>query len=115
MAPSKARRDEVDEQRRGQHAEQHQDADHEREQRADGARHLPRLDLVAGTEQAGVHRDEGGGERALAEEVLEQVRDAERGGEGVGRVADAEVVPQHPHPDEPDHAAGQDAQRHHQR
>ena len=110
-----ARRDEVDEERRRQDAKEHQHADHERKQSADGARHLPRFHLVARTQQAGVDRDERRRERALAEQVLQQVRNAERRGEGVRGIADAEVVTEHPHPHQPDDAAGQDAQRHHQR
>ena len=63
-------------------------------------------------EEPGVDRDEGGGEHPLAEEVLQDVGDAERGGEGAGQRRGAQVVGEDPLADQPHQPRGEDAQRH---
>jgi hypothetical protein len=65
--------------------------------------------------QGGVRRDEGGRERALAEEILEEVRDAERRREGIRGVGGAEEVCGGAAPDEPGDPAQEDAKRDEQR
>jgi hypothetical protein len=56
-----------------------------------------------------VDGDEGGGEHALAEEVLQEVGNAKGGAKGVGGVGVAEVVSEDAVADEADEAAEQDA------
>ena len=56
-----------------------------------------------------VHRDEGGRQHALAEQVLQEVRDAEGGVERVGGVRQAEVVREDALAHQAQHAAQQDA------
>ena len=87
-------------------------ADHEREQRADGAGHTIGGLPLAARDERGVHRDEGRRERALAEQVLQEVRDAERGVERVRRVRlEAEVMREDLQPDEAGEAAEKNARR----
>src|SRR5690606_19798758 len=56
-----------------------------------------------------VYRDEGGRQHSLAEQVLQEIRDPERGRERVGRVGNAEVRGEEPLPYEPENAAQQNA------
>ena len=63
-------------------------------------------------EEPRVDRDEGGREYALAEEVLEDVRDPERGGEGAGERRGAQVVGEDTLADQPHQPRGEDPQRH---
>jgi hypothetical protein len=89
--------DQVDEQRRRQHADQHERRHHQDEQRGDGARHTIGLAPVAARQQRGIDRNERCRQRTLAEEVLQHVRNAQRGVEGVGRiVAEAEIMREDP-------------------
>jgi hypothetical protein len=78
---------------RRDHADEDEDRDDERQQRGDGAGDAVGLLALAAGQQRGVHRDEGRRERPFAEEVLQNIRDAERRGERVGGiVAQTEVV-----------------------
>ena len=72
--------------RRRHHAERDQHRDHQREQRADGARDAVGFLAIAVRQQSGVDRDERAGERAFAEEILKNVGNAKGGVERVGRV-----------------------------
>ena len=86
------------------------------EQGADGTRHAVGFARLAAREQRRVHRNERRGQRPFAEQVLEEVGDAETGGEGVGGVAlQAEIVREDPLPDEAgkpaDENAGGDEER----
>ena len=78
---------------------------------ADRARDPRRLLVVLLGEQPRVDRDEGRRQHALAEEVLQEVRDAERRREGVGRVGQSEVVREDALAHEPRDATEQDAGR----
>ena len=80
-----------------------------------GAGDAAGLGFIARAAQPGIHRNERGGAGPFPEEILQQVRDAEGSGKGISGVAHTEVVPEEPHAHEPNDAAGQDAQRHHQR
>ena len=91
-SPSKPGREAVDQPRRREDADQHEQTHRERQRRADRARHAARRGRVALGEQSRVHRDEGRREHALAEEVLQQVGNPERGLQRVGDVGVAEVV-----------------------
>ena len=87
-------------------AGQHEQRDHEGEKRADRAGHAIGLAPLAARDERGVDGNEGRGERALAEQVLEKVGNAERGVERVGGVGlQAEVVREDAQP----HEAGQAA------
>ncbi len=89
LAPLKAGRDD---RRRGpasEDAKDHQRGDSKRKQCPDGAGHAVGFLLLCPHTSAGVDRDEGRRQRALAEQVLQEVRDAERRGECVRGVAQA--------------------------
>ena len=76
---------------RGQgHAEQHQGGGCRHEQPEDGAGKAPGLAGAPVVEQAAVDGDERRRDRALAQQILEQVWSSERGFEDVGMGADAE-------------------------
>ena len=70
-----AGREDVDEERRREDAEGREEDRQEREERPDGAGRPARLLLLPLGQEARVDGDERGGERALAEEVLEDVRE----------------------------------------
>ena len=75
----------------GQHeADDHQRAGQHGQEAGYRAGHPAGLLLLALGQEAGVDRDERAGQHALAEQVLEQVRDAQGGPEGVDGRPDAE-------------------------
>ena len=76
--------DDVDQQRRREHAEQHQHRGEQRQDREDGARHAARFFLFFARQQTGVNGNEGGREDAFAEQVLQEIGDAQRRAKGVG-------------------------------
>ena len=95
-----------------QYAEQDDHGRSQRQNRADGSGDAVGFLIVAFGEQAGVDGDEGGGEDAFAEEILQEVGDAEGGVEGVGFVEQAEVGAEDALPHESHHAAEQDPGEH---
>ena len=101
LVAREAGRDERDQERRREDADEDHDRDDEREQRADRAGDAVGLAPLAARHERGVHGNERRGERAFAEQVLEKVRDAERGVERVGGVGlQAEVVREDAQPDQ---------------
>jgi len=86
--------DGVDEPGSGEDAEKNKDGSAEGEKRGYGTGGLAGFLFVVGIagEQAGVDGDEGGGEDAFAEKILEEIGDAEGGFENVGGIGIAEVV-----------------------
>ncbi len=108
-----SRSDDVDEPRGQQDAREHQHRDRESQERRDGARGGAGIRLSSLRPEAGVHRDERGGEHAFAEQVLEEVGNPERGVERVGRVGGAEVVGEDSIANQADDPAQQDAGRDH--
>ena len=109
LGPRESRRDEVDQQRRGEHAAEDQDTHDEPEEPSDGAGHPTGLVTASLGEEAGVDGNEGGGKRPFAKQVLKEVRNPEGGGVGVGRVGDAQVVGEDPLTDQARDAAEEDA------
>ena len=101
----------VDQVRRGQHAQRDQDRNPEREHRAHAPRQRLGRFLVALAQKLAVDRDEGGREHALAEQVLQDVGDADAGLEGVGGVGVAEVMREDAFANEAGDAAQQDTGR----
>ena len=97
----KAGRDQIEQPRRREPAEQGENAGDERQEAGDRARHTPRLVILATRSQGRVNRDERGREHALAEQVLQEVRDADGGGVRIRGRRRSEVVPQHALPHEP--------------
>ena len=87
-----AERDDADQVRREQHAQEDEHRCDKREQREDCARHVIGFVLFIVREQTGIDRDERSGERALAKDVLQKVWDAQRDVEGVAHIGRAEVV-----------------------
>ena len=79
-----ARRDHVDQVRRDQHAERDQHRYAQRQNRADTPREHVGGFVVALAEQFSINRDERRGEDAFAEQVLQDVGDAEASLESVG-------------------------------
>ena len=73
-------------------AYQDETRDGERQEAEYGRSEPVRLIARLRVEELHVGGDEGGGECPFAEEVLQQVRDAERGPEDVCRVGGSEVV-----------------------
>ena len=113
LGAAETRCDRGNEQRCGQDARQHQDGDDEREDGSDRAGHARRLLALATSEKRGVDGNERGRERALAEQILQRVRDAKRRHEGVRRIGfQAEVVGEDALADEAGDAAAEDADCH---
>ena len=90
-------------------AEQAERADDDGERVHDQVREPPRRGLAVALELLREGGDEGGRERALGEQVAQQVRDAEGGDEGVELAAGAEEDGEHLLADEAEDAARQDA------
>jgi hypothetical protein len=101
--------DGIDEPGGGKHADQHEHGGGERKDTAHGARHAVGLFAIALGQQAGVDRDEGGGERTLAEHVLQKVRDADGGVERVRGKSQPEVVEENALAGQADDAGEQNA------
>jgi hypothetical protein len=92
----KTRRDRADEERRRHDADQNEDGDDEREQRRDRAGDAVRLAPFTACEERRVDRDERRGQRALAKQVLQHVRNPQRGVERVGGiVTQPEIMREH--------------------
>ncbi len=91
------------------HAEQRDCAGYAKQQCERGARDAPGLLGAALPEQRRVRGNERRGERALAEQVLQQVREPQAGAEHVGVQAGAEVGREHALAHETDDAAREDA------
>ena len=106
--PGEAWGEDVDEERRRQDAQCRQENRQERQERSDRTCRAARLLLLPLCEKARVDGDERRRQRALAEEVLENVRGAERRPEGVRRQGAAEVVGEDPLADEPREPAQED-------
>ena len=104
-------RDEIDEQRRGEHAGEDDRAHHQREERQDGAGHAVGIAPLALCDERRVDRDERRRQRAFAEQILQNVGNAERRAEGVGFGAEAEVVREDALPDQAGQPRQQDAGR----
>ena len=96
--------DETDQIGRRQNSDEDKDGSDEREQGEDCSGDAACFPLVFVREQLGVDRDERSGERAFAEDVLEEVRDFEGGVEGVFGGGVAEVVGEDALADESDDA-----------
>ena len=80
------------------------------QEREERPRHLRRGLVLAARPQRGMHRNERSGQRAFAEQVLQQVGDAEGGVERVdGDAVLPELARDQPHPQQPGEAADQDA------
>ena len=107
--------EQLDDQRRGEHAEQHRDRHRQEQQRRDRACHAACLVVALLLQQLHVGGDERGRQDALAEQVLQEIGQLEGVGEGVGCVGVAEVVGHRAGADEPCDARKEDAGRHHQR
>ena len=107
--------DRVDEERRREHAEEHQHRHDEHQQREDRARQLGRVVVAPLRAQPGVDRDERTRKRPFAEQVLEQIRDSERRVERVGlfRGGLAEEIRERDGADETRQPAGQYARSDH--
>lgn len=110
LVPMKSRRDEAGEGRGEQRSEDAQRHD-EHEQCPEGGAREPSRPRVAVEPELRVDRDEGRAERALAEEVLRDVSDPERGRDRVGRFTGAEVVGDDLLPREADEARREDPDR----
>jgi hypothetical protein len=85
------RRHQVHQPRAAQHADDDEEAHSERQHRAYRAGELVGAPGILGVE-GGVGGDERGGEGPFPEQVLQQVRDAERRGQGVGGVGGSEEM-----------------------
>ena len=102
-----------DDPRRAEDPQRHQQRHHQREQPEHRPCHpVGVLALRPSPEEPGVDGDERGREHPLAEEVLEDVGDPQRGGEGPGERRDAEEVGEGPLTDEAHQPREEDAQRH---
>ncbi len=99
--------------RRAQESGQRERRNDDGDQGEDRPRHLRRLGVAALRAQSGVDGNERSRERALAEQVLKKIRNAERAVEGVGSVGlQAEEIREGADAQESDDAAGKDAGAH---
>ena len=106
----KAWRNQVDEQGRGDHTDEHQHGHDQAEHGENGAGDAIRVAPFAARDERRVDGDERAGERAFAEQVLQEVGNLHRGVERVGGVASqTEVVREHALADEAGQAAEKDA------
>ncbi len=103
--------DHLHEKRRGEHAQRHQRRGRGGEQPGGCAGHAVGLLLLAAGQQVGVDGDERAREHALAEQVLQEVGDAQRGVEDAGDRPAAQVVGEDPLADEAAHPRQEDAGR----
>ena len=106
-----SRRDERDEQRRGEHAEQHERARDEREQRRHRAGDARGLFPFLARDKRRIHGNERRGQRAFAEQVLQKIGNAEGRHERVGRIGEAEIMREEPLADKAGEPAAEDAER----
>ena len=113
--PGKSGRDGVEEPRRRQHAEEREASRHQRQQPSDGAGHLARLLPFSLGAQRRVDGNERGREDAFAEQVLQEVGDAQRRRIGVGGGRGPQVMAEDPLPHQPREPAEQDARADQQR
>src|SRR5207237_10344918 len=106
----KSRRDRRDEDGRGKNAQQHDAGDQDREQCADRSRDAIGFLPFSARDERGIDGDERRRERALAKQVLQEVRDAERRVERIRGVRfEAEVVREDLQSNEAGEAAEEDA------
>ena len=107
-----SRSDDRDQRRRGEDSGEHDGGHDERKERGDCAGDPVGFAPLAARDERGVDGNERRRQRALAEQILEEVGNPERGVERVGRVGlQPEVVRENPQPDEARQAAAQDAHR----
>jgi hypothetical protein len=106
----KSGRDCRNQQRRGEHAEEHQHRDDERPERTDRAGNMVGLLAVAARDERGVHGDERRGQRAFTEQVLQKVGNPKRRVERIRGVRfEAEVVREDLEANEPGEPAEKNA------
>ena len=105
-------RKEIDQEWRTGYAGQHHNAQDQRQPRQHGARHASRALVVVRAEPARVHGNERRRQRAFAEKILQQVGNAEGGGERVGLGAESEVMRKRALANQSRQAAQHDAARH---
>ena len=110
-----AGREDLDEHVRERDARECDRARDEREQRADGARDERGLRVLALGLQPRVDRDERRGQHALAEQVLQQIRNAQRRAKRAGIGRDPEVVRDRTLADQPGEARQHDPRLHRER
>src|SRR5262249_38246885 len=105
------RGNQVDQQWRGEDADEDDDRDDEGEERRDRAGDPIGLFLIAFGEQSSVDRNKGRRHRAFPEQVLQQIRDAKGGRDGVGGGQAAEEMREDLATNETRQAAGENADR----
>ena len=107
--------DGVDEPGGGENTEENEERSADGEESRNGTGGFAGFFFVFAGEQVGVNGNEGGGEDAFAEKVLQEVGDAEGGFEDVGRIGVAEIVSEHAIADESGKAAEEECQRRRER
>ncbi len=100
---------ESDDRPREEHAECRRSSGDGHQERKDRTRESPGLVALAGGQQPRIDRDERRRERLLAEQVLQQVGQSQRGAEDVGMRTDAEEGPQGAGPEQARQPAAEDA------
>ena len=75
----KAQRDDIDQQRRREHTDEHNNRHRKRQDRAHRARHAAGFLFVAFLQQARVNRNERRGQHAFPEQVLQEIGDLKAG------------------------------------
>ncbi len=112
LGPRESRRNNAGQKRRGEYADEDQARHCQGEQAEHRAGDVVRLIFCFTGKQIGIYGDEGSRERPLAKEVLQEIRDAERSPEGVGRVGVSEIVGKNTIPQQTGDAAEQDTRCH---
>src|SRR5207248_8875448 len=107
--------DQIEQPGRRGYPDQRQRAGQKRQQPGAGAGYLARFPFFAAPAQRRIDGDEAGGEHALTEQVLQEVRDAQRGRVGVRGGRRREVIAEHALADQPGDPAQEDPCRDEQR
>ena len=84
--------DEVDQDRRCQHARQHQRRGEQGENCEDSAGDTACFFLFFAGQKVGINRNERSGQHTFAKKVLQKVRNTQRGAKGIGGIGIAEIV-----------------------
>ena len=82
----------VDQIRRGQNADQHQNGSGQRQQGRNGARCSPRFFIVIARQQRRIDRNEGSGENTFAKQILQRIGNAEGRLKRVRGIGIAEIM-----------------------
>src|SRR5712692_2262531 len=111
----KAVSEEADKERRGQDSDKDNQRSRKSQQRQYRIGNSRGLFLIAAGKKVGVDRNERRGQRSFTKDILEEVRNSKRCGEGAGGVSNTEIMREDPLPNHADNPADQNSGAHHER